>query len=1085
MFSISSSGRRGCAGAGSIGRGGRGRGNAIPNAIPRGVCKFYWSTGACDRGFECTFKHEAKLQAVDPLSAKQLEDYALDFFSLEELAMNNGSIVDSQHTLRPSEAHNHLKQYLMDNFVFRGAMNVEGFSRIFASVSPRNKAWDSNQAQAFLDAIVRGNALLRIGDVLRYSPVAVNTSAGSLTLSYQKGYFPILEFLSSDLVLKTTMHQNTNKIYSLIDQNYDEFQSTIRTCMASMINAGTWEDLSPASRRNTLDGLIVFKTLSTILLQYFSRFKRAIQNHPDLRDFVADLCSWWDRWETGVMESPPTFKDPITSSEVRYLTLAELRKDINRLKLIVDREYGHTERMRRPVVHAKVTIGQMHQAQASRLEHTYDPPGTLRDGGQSRHDNDFTDIRDIRIGPTHEELLCPLGPYLPVFLQTAPHHLPEHSMQRHLDIQFRLLREEMISSIRQSVGEICRDLDIMWAPRTRSKQHATLLEKLLSTKGGAYKTSGKSSVFFHLYTGARFAPLKAEYRNFTVGLLLDAPPGGARDQIGKRRAEYWEHSKRLQHGSIIVLVLISPGQAEVFLGTIASKGADIGEYAKADANTIQLRIAFFDAKIELMALRRQPISVNASTYAVLLDNSIMFESLHPFLKTLQNVEPTSIPFSNLISYSGPLGKIPVELPRYARVPCFRYNLQCLARPGQNISDLDVNNPTAVRLARENLKRSCNLDPSQVDALLDTLTREVSLIQGPPGTGKSFTGKEILRVLFSSKIKPIGPSNYARDTSSHSPSVVIAFTNHALDHLLTSVLDSGMTTKVVRLGSRSTDERIEQYSLHKLEQLSGRGDLDRPMRREYAVMKKVEEDMTRIMNKIQLPRLTWDDAEIFLEFHYPQHADSFKEPPYWISKLFRQVIEDENENGEWTHVSNKKNTTSDLEIVGIYEFWKSGQDVAFIQPRSNPVEPGGKKGADPREAFFNELGFSGQIPSVPSGNRSLKHLTEGVHNVWLMSLQERKRIARSWEDDMRKIAYDSNLTEFDTLRLRYKDACMVYEDVRDEFRRRLLSRTDLIACTTTGGAKLVSLLTSIGPKVLMVEEAGQVLEAHILASLSSI
>ncbi|KAI0294249.1 P-loop containing nucleoside triphosphate hydrolase protein, partial [Multifurca ochricompacta] len=680
------------------------------------------------------------------------------------------------------------------------------------------------------------------------------------------------------------------------------------------------------------------------------------------------------------------------------------------------------------------------------------------------HNNDFTDIRDIRIGPTHEELLWPLGPYLPVFLQTGPHHLPEHSMQRHLDIQFRLLREDMISSIRQSVGEICRDLDIMWAPRTHSKQHATLLEKLLSTKGGAYKTSGKSSVFFHLYTGARFAPLKAEYRNFT------------------RRAEYWEHSKRLQHGSIIVLVLISPGQAEVFLGTIASKGADIGEYAKADANTIQLRIAFFDAKIELMALRRQPISVNASTYAVLLDNSIMFESLHPFLKTLQNVEPTSIPFSNLISYSGPLGKIPVELPRYARVPCFRYNLQCLARPGQNISNLDVNNPTAVRLARENLKRSCNLDPSQVDALLDTLTREVSLIQGPPGTGKSFTGKEILRVLFSSKIKPIGPSNYARDTSSHSPSVVIAFTNHALDHLLTSVLDSGMTTKVVRLGSRSTDERIEQYSLHKLEQLSGRGDLDRPMRREYAVMKKVEEDMTRIMNKIQLPRLTWDDAEIFLNFHYPQHADSFKEPPYWISKLFRQVIEDENENGEWTHVSNKKNTTSDLEIVGIYEFWKSGQDVAFIQPRSNPVEPGGKKGADPREAFFNELGFYGQIPSVPSGNRSLKHLTEGVHNVWLMSLQERKRIAQSWEDDMRKIAYDSNLTEFDTLRLRYKDACMVYEDVRDEFRRRLLSRTDLIACTTTGGAKLVSLLTSIGPKVLMVEEAGQVLEAHILASL---
>ena len=55
--------------------------------------------------------------------------------------MNNGSVVDLQHTLRPNEAHNHLKLYLANNFVFRDAFNVEGFSRIFASVNSRNKAW--------------------------------------------------------------------------------------------------------------------------------------------------------------------------------------------------------------------------------------------------------------------------------------------------------------------------------------------------------------------------------------------------------------------------------------------------------------------------------------------------------------------------------------------------------------------------------------------------------------------------------------------------------------------------------------------------------------------------------------------------------------------------------------------------------------------------------------------------------------------------------------------------------------------------------------------------------------------------------
>ena len=158
-------------------------------------------------------------------------------------------------------------------------------------------------------------------------------------------------------------------------------------------------------------------------------------------------------------------------------------------------------------------------------------------------------------------------------------------------------------------------------------------------------------------------------------------------------------------------------------------GADIGESAKADAKTIHLRISFFDAEIELMALRRHPISIYKSTYAVLLDNNIMFESLRPFLRALQDVEPTSIPFSEIIAHSGNLHSLPVGVPRYARVPGFRFELQCLARNGTNIPSVDVNNATSVALARQHLLRSSDLDPSQANAMVDALTREVSLIQG--------------------------------------------------------------------------------------------------------------------------------------------------------------------------------------------------------------------------------------------------------------------------------------------------------------------------------------------------------------------
>ena len=534
--------------------------------------------------------------------------------------------------------------------------------------------------------------------------------------------------------------------------------------------------LTPVLRSNTLG-------------RYFTRIKNAIKNHPELHELVEDLFSWFDTWTAAVTASPPTFQDPITSSipAVRNLTLGELEKNIIRLRRIVGREYGDAEKMRRRVTSGRITVAQIQEALTSRLEQTYDPPGTLRGGGEPRHDNDFSDIRDIRIAPTNEELRCPLPSYLPVFLPTAPHHLPESSMERHLDIQFRLLREEMMcesvlslvcqrivlivfplsASIRQSVGEVRRDLDIMWTsgahPNTR--RPSTILEQLLSSRGGAYKTSGVNSVFFQLYTGACFAPLRAERRNFTVGIILDSPRGAARDKDKKRRAEYWEHSKRLQQGSLVALALISPGQFQVFLGTIVSNGLDVAESSKFDESTIQIRISFFDAEIELMALRGQPISVDQSTFAVLIDNKIMFEALHPFLQTLKDVEPTSIPFSDLISHSGNLATVPVGPPRYARVPQFKYDLQCLARPGSIISGLDVHDATSVTTARQELMRSSELDPSQVDAMIDTLSREVSLIQGyvpglpaklasdyrvvsPPGTGKVRTTRtsEILFLL---------------------------------------------------------------------------------------------------------------------------------------------------------------------------------------------------------------------------------------------------------------------------------------------------------------------------------------------------
>ena len=72
----------------------------------------------------------------------------------------------------------------------------------------------------------------------------------------------------------------------------------------------------------------------------------------------------------------------------------------------------------------------------------YSGSGSLCPGGP-RHDNEFLNIGQIRIAPTREELVCREQPLLPANIYGAPHPFPPDSMERHLDIHFRLLREEL------------------------------------------------------------------------------------------------------------------------------------------------------------------------------------------------------------------------------------------------------------------------------------------------------------------------------------------------------------------------------------------------------------------------------------------------------------------------------------------------------------------------------------------------------------------------------------------------------------------------------------------------------------------
>ena len=271
----------------------------------------------------------------------------------------------------------------------------------------------------------------------------------------------------------------------------------------------------------------------------------------------------------------------------------------------------------------------------------------------------------------------------------------------------------------------------MWTQSYGTKREQTELDKVLAKGGGLYRSSGKNSVIFTVYTDVHYARLGAGPRGFSIGLIIRSPPGGARDPEPKKRADYWKYagSKRLTSGSLVALVLVSRGSSKAYLANLVSSVEEIAQSAQHSAEYVQIKARFFDPEVEIEALKKEKITVDTNTFALLIDNGVMFESVRPFLKTLNAIDSTSVPFGRYICAQDSLQNIDVRPPRYATTPGFRFELQSMKNTDRTIDPLDVNNPESIARARAQLQQFSVLDPSQADSIVDCLTREVSLIQG--------------------------------------------------------------------------------------------------------------------------------------------------------------------------------------------------------------------------------------------------------------------------------------------------------------------------------------------------------------------
>ncbi|KAK2062305.1 P-loop containing nucleoside triphosphate hydrolase protein [Colletotrichum caudatum] len=615
-----------------------------------------------------------------------------------------------------------------------------------------------------------------------------------------------------------------------------------------------------------------------------------------------------------------------------------------------------------------------------------DMPGSLSKRGP-RHDNDHADIFDIKLMPTHEEIMSSRDEYLPT-ANPAQHHL--QGLQGLLDRQFRLLREDTLHDLRNAI---------------RASVESSVKVKEVRTRVVQYERAFAVDVSFKWRLGLEFI-VRIDQPRAAKGL----------DKMG--RAAWWNQEKRLADGSLVCIVdqagsifFFQVSRSTIRDADNRTQQAEAGEPERGPRYSLSDDKDYAYVHLHLVdtgaaEVRRCMLWFKAMgvwRYRRLLEfPSILLPAFAPPLKALQKMSRrTEVPFQNILTLRA--GDEPPETPPplYSLRREFSFDLSCLSNDGTKLSYATREAPTPSELSRHS-----TLDLTQSEAVLNSLRRSFALIQGPPGTGKSYTGEALIKVLLANKSK-----------AKLGPIMCVCYTNHALDQLLEHLLDDGVQN-IIRIGSRSKSERLDAVNLRQVVQSEARTKMEG--RSLWESVNVLDSDDAAITQKLSTFKFlnTNDKIRFFLaESHPSQHEQLFGTEP-------------ENEEGWQTvHRSRKKAVNE----------WLSGGSTA----------------------------------------KTTRPLPE-LYRLRLSDLSHQERIVLY--EDWLQGALRTELVRLSDLHEAYEKHKEHNNRVRSAIDLRCLQQATIIGVTTTGLAMNLDLLRRVQVKVLLCEEAGEVLEGHLLTSL---
>ena len=256
-------------------------------------------------------------------------------------------------------------------------------------------------------------------------------------------------------------------------------------------------------------------------------------------------------------------------------------------------------------------------------------------------------------------------------------------------------------------------------------------------------------------------------------------------------------------------------------------------------------------------------------------------------------------------------------------------------------------------------------------------------------------------------------------------LVICYTNHALDQFLEDFLDIGIPKEdIVRLGSKSSPYTA---SLSISEQ---------------KISFKRTKSAWNVVDSLKIEANSVED-EVKKEFAVYQN-----------STIHQQAILDYLEFSE-----------DDSYFFEALQTPESRDEMILVDRRGKGIKPG----------YVFDRWSRGHDAGVFTQQMSAEH-----PDIWGMEHESRQIYIGKWS----RALMEEQISKLGSLKRRYDNISHQLEEAFGEKNSAILKSKRVIGCTTTAAAKYSKDLQAASPGIILVEEAGEILEAHVLTAMSS-